>query len=151
MLLASAPSAPTLLGRPAAAGVNGGGGGTDNCVQPSGGNGNCAGTFDVTVGSVTGLVPTRSVSVPVTFSNPNSFDIVVDGYSVTVPRTNATGCPTTSVQAAGQVTLPSTNRVVVVAKKSASLSTVVTMLNSSPNACKGAQYTINVTASAVKK
>lgn len=146
----SAPSAPTLFGRQAASAVTGNGG-TNPCVQASNGKANCVATFGVTVGSVSGLVPTRTVSLPVTWSNPNSFDILVDGYTVTVPRTTPSACPTGSVQTPGKVALAGSKRVVVPAKKTATTSVAVTMANSAPDTCRGAQYAITVTASAVKK
>lgn len=148
---ASSASAPTSLGRPAAAGVNGGGGGTDNCVEPSSNNGNCAGTFTVTVGSVGGLTPTRTVAVPVTWSNPNNFDILVDGYTVSIPSTSRSTCPGSSVQVAGKVTLTGASRVTVPGRKSASTTLAVTMAAAAPEACQGVRYVVSVTATAVKK
>lgn len=149
--LVSSPSSPDRAGFPAAAGVNGGGGGTDNCVQPSNNHGNCAGVFGVAVGTASGLVPTRTASLPVTWSNPNSFDILVDGYTVSATASNRVGCAMGSIQTPGKVVLSGGSRINVAGRRSTTTTLTVAMPNSAPDACRGATYSINVTATAVKK
>ena len=67
----------------AAQGSGNGAGGNDTCVVPSSGNGNCSKTFGVTVGKVGLIYPGQTRQLPVTWSNPNSFDLNVESYNVT--------------------------------------------------------------------
>lgn len=126
--------------------------GTDNCIEPSNGNGNCQKTFGVAVGAIGPIYPGQTQQLPVTWSNPNSFDIQVVRYSlgVAVPSGSATACPASSLQvASGQVTL---NPTVTVPRNGSSSSTVpVTLPVSAPDGCQQVPFSITVNATAVKK
>lgn len=136
-----------------AAGVQGGGGGggTDNCVAPSQGQGSCAGVFGVSVGSTTGLVPGLTRTVPVTWSNPNQFEILVDSYAVvaSVPAAYVRTCPATSLVAPGAS--PLTPRVVVPGRGTASSYVPVTLSRTAPDACQRVPFGVTLTATAVKR
>jgi hypothetical protein len=132
-------------------GNNGNGaGGNSNCVVPSNGNGNCDKTFGVSVGSTGLLYPSVVRNLPVTFSNPNSFDIKVTSYrvSVAVPASSATGCPASSLNVP-----PGTVAVdVPMAKKgTASMSFPVSLGADAPEGCQNVPFSITVNASAVMK
>ncbi|SDT02299.1 hypothetical protein SAMN04488570_3318 [Nocardioides scoriae] len=133
------------------AGVQGGGGGTDNCIAPSQGQGSCAGVFGVSVGSTTGLVPGLTRSLPVTWSNPHPFDILVDGYTVraVVPAAYARTCPATSPVAPGAS--PLAPRVAVPGRGTASSYVPVTLSRTAPDACQRVPFSVTVTATAVKR
>lgn len=137
---------------PAASNTNNGNGagGNDNCVEPSNGNGNCAKTFGVTVGSTPLLYPGLQRSLPVTFSNPNSFDILVTTYtvSVAVPSSKSAACPASSLQVpTGSVTAN-----LAAAKKGSVATTVPIKLPANASGgCQNVPFSITVNASAVKK
>ena len=150
--LGGASSAPDPdLARPAAGAQGGGGGGTDNCVAPSQGQGSCAGVFGVSVGSTTGLVPGLTRTVPVTWSNPNQFEILVDSYAVvaSVPAAYVRTCPATSLVAPGAS--PLTPRVVVPGRGTASSYVPVTLSRTAPDACQRVPFGVTLTATAVKR
>jgi hypothetical protein len=143
-------SAPVVLA-PAATASNGNGG-NDNCVEPSNGNGNCVKTFGVTVGQVPTLYPSVVRSVPLTYANPNSFDILVTTYrvSVAVPSSTSTVCPASSLQVpAGTISLGS--GLVAPRKGSVSSTFPVSLGANAPSGCQGVMFTITVNATAVKK
>ena len=138
---------------PAAANGNGNGnGGNDNCVEPSNGNGNCVKTFGVKVGQTPLLYPTVTRNLPVTYSNPNSFDIEVTTYrvSVTVPASKTAICPASSLLVpAGTVTLSPR---ITLAKKGSSTTTIPISLGANaPEGCQDVTFSVTVDASAVKK
>lgn len=138
---------------PAASGTNGNGsGGNDNCVEPSNGNGNCAKTFGVTVGQTPLLYPSLVRQLPVTYSNPNSFDISITTYhvSVSVPSSQATACPASSLQVpSGTITL---SPALTAPKKGSVATTIPIKLPAdAPEGCQGVTFSITVNASAVKK
>jgi len=127
-------------------------GGNDNCVEPSNGNGNCVKTFGVTVGQTPLLYPSLVRQVPVTYSNPNSFDIEVATYrvSVSVPSSKATVCPASSLQVpSGTVTL--NPRPTAPKKATVSTTIPVKLPATAPEGCQGVTFTITVNATAVKK
>ena len=132
---------------------NGGGnGGTDNCVDPSSQAGNCEHSFGVTVGQAQTLYPGLSRTLPVTYTNPNSFDIYVNTYrvSVSVPAAKATLCPASNLLVpSGTVTLSPNLKV----GRNASVSTTVPikLAPSAPDGCQQVAFSITVNASAVKK
>jgi hypothetical protein len=164
----SGPTGPSTTGRkrgaagttstqvvlaPAAANGNGNGnGGNDNCVEPSNGNGNCVKTFGVKVGQTPLLYPTVTRNLPVTYSNPNSFDIEVTTYrvSVTVPASKTAICPASSLLVpAGTVTLSPR---ITLAKKGSSTTTIPISLGANaPEGCQDVTFSVTVDASAVKK
>lgn len=161
--LTSSPSASTAADRPSngssslvlapAASTNSGNAGSnDNCVEPSNGNGNCLKTFGVTVGQVPTLYPSLVRQVPVTYSNPNSFDISVTTYrvSVSVPSSRSSACPASSLQVpAGTSTLTPA----LTAPRNGSVSTTfpVRLPADAPEGCQDVTFSITVNASAVKK
>jgi hypothetical protein len=167
-----APNAPSNLSASSSAGTSGsssgsntgstqvvlapaassGTGGNGNCVEPSNGNGNCVKSFGVTVGQVQTLYPGLLRTLPVTYSNPNSFDILVTTYrvSVSVPSSQASACPASSLQVpSGTVTLaPQTT----VPKNGAVSTTVpIKLAPTAPDGCQSVTFTITVNATAVKK
>jgi hypothetical protein len=167
--LSSSPSASTGTdGKPAgnsssqvlapAASTNGNNGNgsssssSDNCVEPSNGNGNCVKAFGVTVGSTPLLYPSLTRQLPVTFSNPNNFDINVTSYkvSVGVPAAKAADCPASSLQVPpGTVMLAPQ----LTATKNSSVTTYVSIKlpANAPEGCQDVPFSITVNASAVKK
>jgi hypothetical protein len=163
--LSSSPSASTGPGKPsaspfgqvvlapAASGTNGNGsGGNDNCVEPSNGNGNCAKTFGVKVGQTPLLYPTVTRNLPVTYSNPNSFDIEVTTYrvSVSVPASKATICPASSLLVpTGTVTLAP--RITLPKKGSAAATVPIGLGANAPEGCQDVTFSVTVDATAVKK
>jgi hypothetical protein len=164
--LSSSPSASTGPGKPSAspsgqvlapaASGNGNGGngngGNDNCVEPSNGNGNCAKTFGVTVGQTPTLYPSVARTLPVTFTNPNSFDISITTFhvSVSVPPSQSTACPASSLQVPTGTITPSP---ALTAPRNASIGTSVSVKlpANAPEGCQGVTFTVTVSASAVKK
>lgn len=143
-----APSASTKNGN------NGGngGGGTDNCVDPSSETGNCDHRFGVTVGQTPLLYPGVVRSLPVTFTNPNNFDIYITSYrvSVSVPVSNATACPASSLQVPTGTVTPNPRLTVV--KNGSVITTVPIKLSAdAPEGCQQVTFAITVNASGVKK
>ena len=114
--------------------------------------------FGLTVGAMSGIYPTGSKPIPMTFTNPHNFDIVVKTVAVQVSNAS-TLCQATHLQRpSGTVTLASP--VIVPNNGTASgpppTSTDgqvlrVTLLNSAPDACQGASFPITVTAMADKR
>ena len=108
----------------------------------------------VTVGGVSGLYPTGEFDVPFTVTNNNDYDVTLASVtldSVTVDAAHGTaGCAASSVVSAA--TGPSGSLVDTdVATKdgtpTASRNFPITMLNSASEACKGAVFTLTLTAS----
>jgi len=165
-----APSGPSSPSSPSSAGTSSGGSagstgtqvvlapaasngnGNGNCVEPSNGNGNCVKSFGVTVGHAQTLYPGLARTLPVTYSNPNSFDIVVTTYrvSVSVPSAQSSACPASSLLVpSGTVTL---SPQLTVPKNGSVATTIPIKLSSgAPGGCQSVTFTITVTASAVKK
>lgn len=136
----------------APAGNGNAGGSTANCVEPSNGNGNCEKRFGVTVGQTQPLYPSLTRSLPVTFSNPNSFDILVTTYrvSVSVPTSSAASCPASSLEVpSGTVTL--SPRLTAPKKGSVVTAVPIKLSADAPEGCQQVSFTITVDASAVKK
>lgn len=136
---------------PAAANGNGNGG-SDNCVDPSNGNGNCVKTFGVKVGQTPLLYPTLTRNLPVTYSNPNSFDIEVTTYrvSVSVPTSKAGACPASSLLVpTGTVTL--SPRIALPKKGSAATTIPIRLGADAPEGCQDVTFSVTVDATAVKK
>jgi hypothetical protein len=128
------------------------GNGNGNCVEPSNGTGNCVKSFGVAVGQAQTLYPGLVRSLPVTYSNPNNFDILVTTYrvSVSVPSSQSTACPASSLQVpSGTVTLNPQ----LTAPGNGSVATTIPIKLSSgaPDGCQSVTFTITVNASAVKK
>lgn len=118
-------------------------------------NGNCAGhdnEFGVTVGTVTGLYPGRSTTVPVTYTNPNSFAIYVTGATLSATLVSSSaGTPACSASYLVTGTYPAASPGLLVAKNgSTATSLPVGLRATAPDACKRARWTITVTASGVK-
>jgi hypothetical protein len=148
------PSAQVLAPAAGSNADNGNGGSSssnDNCVEPSNGNGNCVKTFGVIVGSTPLLYPSLTRQLPVTFSNPNNFDIYVTSYkvSVGVPAT-AAGCPASSLQVpTGSVTL--TPQLTAPKNGSVTTNVAIKLPANAPEGCQNVPFSITVNASAVKK
>ena len=115
-------------------------------------------SFGLTVGAMTGIYPTGSKPIPLTFTNPHSFDIVVKTVSVAV-RNASTDCsathlqrPSGTVTLASPVVVPKNGSAAGPAPTSADGQTLrVTLLNSAPNACQRATWPVTVTATAVQR
>jgi hypothetical protein len=145
-----APAAPNGNGN--GNGGGGTGGGTDNCVDPSSEAGNCDHRFGVTVGQAQTLYPGLNRTLPVTYVNPNNFDIFINTYrvSVSVPAAKAALCPASSLLVpSGTVTVNPNLK----APKNGSISTTIPikLAASAPDGCQQVTFTITVNASAVKK
>lgn len=109
-------------------------------------NGNCVKSFGVKVGDVAGLYPGLATSIPVTYTNPNSFPIYVTTATATAAGTSA--CDGTNL-VVGTKTMPAAG--LLVDRNSSTISSMpVTLKSSTTDACKGATWTITVTAQAVK-
>ena len=105
--------------------------------------------LDVSVGAVSGLWPGRAMALPVTYTNPNSFDIQVTTYSVDVSSPKPS-CPASKLQVpAGQVTLVAP--VGLPPHHSASSNVPVKLAPTASDSCQGVEFDISVTASAVKR
>jgi hypothetical protein len=135
---------------PAASGGSGGSGGS--CTNSSSGSGSCDHSLGVMIGQTQTLYPGLDRSLPVTFSNSNSFDILVTSYqvSVAVPASKATTCPASNLQVpTGTVALNPK----LVAPKNGSVATTVPIKLSAnaPGACQQVTFAISINASAVKK
>lgn len=124
--------------------------GNANCVEPS--NGNCEKSFGVTVGQTQALFPGLDRALPVTYSNPNNFEIFVASYrvSVSVPAAAAGACPASNLEVpSGIVTL---NPRLVAPKKGSVQTTIPIRLSAgAPDGCQQVAFTITVKATAVKK
>lgn len=128
------------------------GGGSDNCVDPSSGAGNCEHRFGVSVGQTQTLYPGLTRALPVTYSNPNSFDILIKTYrvSVSVPSARAIACPASSLQVPSGTVTP--NPKPTVARNGSTATTVpIGLLANAPEGCQQVAFTITVDATAVKK
>jgi hypothetical protein len=161
--VSTSPSASTSQGKPSAsptatgtqvvlAPASSNASGNGNCVEPSNGTGNCVKSFGVAVGQAQTLYPGLVRSLPVTYSNPNNFDILVTTYrvSVSVPSSQSTVCPASSLQVpSGTVTLNPQ----LTAPRNGSVATTIPIKLSSgaPDGCQSVTFTITVNASAVKK
>jgi hypothetical protein len=148
----SSHSASPFAARPTASAQGNGSGGNDNCVVPSNGNGNCSKTFGVAVGKVGAIYPGQTKQLPVTWSNPNSFDIDVATYTagVSVPSTVASRCATSNLTVPAGTRTPSP-AISVVRNGSTSTSIPVTMPKAAVDGCQGVAFTVTVNATAVKK
>lgn len=119
----------------------------DACVVPSNGKGNCLSTFGVEVGRIGPIYPTQTLQLPVRWSNPNSFDIVVNSFTATVTSSVA-GC------AAGNLVVPvGTQRPnqTVPRKGTASNTLSVSLPATADDACQTAAFSIRIDATAVKR
>lgn len=104
----------------------------------------------VSVGSSVGLWPGRTVGLPVTVTNPNSFDISVTSYSVAVTGTSKPACAVDNLTTGPSTASPSTP-VAVGRHGTAANSVPVTLRSTAPDPCAGARFTLSVTAVAVKR
>jgi hypothetical protein len=139
---------------PAATGTNGNGNGNGNgnCLDPASESSSCQHSFGVTVGQSPLLYPGVLRSLPVTFTNPNNFDIYVTTYrvSVSVPASKAVACPASSLQVpSGTVTLSPR----LTSPRNASVTTTVPVKlgPNAPEGCQQVPFSITVNATAVKK
>lgn len=125
------------------------GNGNNPCLDPASDSSSCPHTLGVRVGAAPLLYPGVGRSLPVTFSNPNNFEINVTSYRVSV-STASTTCPASNLQVpSGTVLL---NPGVAIAKNSSTETTVpIQLLGSAPDPCQRATFSITVDASAVKK
>lgn len=148
--VAAVPVVAGLHSTGQAAAAQGNGRTNDNCVEPSNGTGNCISTFGVTVGSVNPILPSQRRTMPVTFTNPNSFDISVTSYVVSVTTPSGRGCaashllvPAGTQRPAGGIAVPK--------KGSSGITIPVTLSNTVTDSCKGVPFSVTVDASGVKK
>ncbi len=135
--------------------TNGGNANANNNANPNCngvGNPNCPGdgpvkSFGVTLGALTGLYPGGTKPMTVTYTNPESFDIKVTSVTpAAAATTSKAGCAGSNVTF-GAVSL--LNKVVS-RNGQATVTIPVGLIRTAANACKGAVFTITVTASAVK-
>jgi hypothetical protein len=106
----------------------------------------------VTIGQTPLLYPTVTRNLPVSYTNPNSFDIEVSTYrvSVSVPSSNVAACPPSSLMVpAGTVTL--NPRITVPKKGSVSRIIPIRLGADAPEGCQGVTFSITLNATAVKK
>jgi hypothetical protein len=147
----AAPSTSVLAPAANNGNANGGGsGGTSNCVDPSSEAGNCDHHFGVAVGHAQTLYPGLTRTLPVTYSNPNNFDIFISTYRVSVSSANAAACPASNLLVPnGTITLNPTLK----AAKNASVtaSVPIKLSANAPDGCQHVTFTITVNSSAVKK
>ena len=104
------------------------------------------------VGAVTPIYPGQTRALPVTVTNPNSFDILVDQYTavVKVPAGTPAGCgPSALVVPGGPVKLAP--RVPVARQGTAAFTVPLQLRSSTVDACQRVAFAISVTATAVKK
>jgi len=163
VLAPGSPSNPTSTPTPTGSGGSAGtqvvlapaasnGNGNGNCVEPSNGNGSCVKSFGVAVGSAPTLYPGLLRSLPVSYSNPNNFDIFVTSYrvSVSVPSSQTSTCPASNLQVpAGTVTL--SPRLTAPKKGSVATTIPIRLSANAPDGCQSASFSITVNASAVKQ
>jgi hypothetical protein len=144
----SASAGTSVVLAPAASNGNGNG----NCVEPSNGNGNCVKSFGVTVGQAQTLYPGLARTLPVSYSNPNAFDILVTSYrvSVSVPASQSAACPASSLEVPSGTVMLSPS---LTAPRKGSVATTipVRLSASAPDGCQSVSFAITVSASAVKK
>jgi hypothetical protein len=142
------PASTQVVLAPAASNGNGNG----NCVEPSNGNGNCVKSFGVTVGQAQTLYPGLARTLPVSYSNPNAFDILVTSYraSVSVPASQSAACPASSLEVPSGTVMLSPS---LTAPRKGSVATTipVRLSASAPDGCQSVSFAITVSASAVKK
>lgn len=115
--------------------------------------------FGLAVGAMTGIYPTGSKPIPLTFTNPHSFDIVVETVSVAALDASPSCSESHLQRPSGVVRLASP--IIVPKNGSASGPTPnstdgqtlrVTLLNSVPDACQApTTWPLTVTATAVKR
>lgn len=152
VLLLASPSTSPFGASGQSVAAQGNGQSNDNCVIPSNNKGNCLGTFGVSVGSINPIFPGQSRALPVTVSNPNSFDILIVEYTATVkvPGGTPAACsPSSLVVPSGRVMLAP--RLPVAPRGNASMTVPVRLPASAPDACQRVAFSISVTATAVKK
>jgi len=147
------PSRPlATTGILTASGSNGapvGNGNGNGNIDPNTGcntNGNCVKSFGVTVGKVSGLYPGLSTTIPVTYINPNSFPIYVT--TATATASGSTSCDGSNL-VVGTKVMPAPG-LTIDRNASKASSMPVTLKSTTNDACKGATWTITVTAQAVK-
>ena len=130
-------------------------GSTSNSGNPScngKSNSSCTGNaptkqFEVTVGNLGGMYPGSSEALPLSFMNPESFDIKVTTLQIDAVA-DSTGCPTTYLQYPTSVALAPA---VVLSRKGGTGSTTVPvgLKPSATDACQDVSFTVTVTATAV--
>lgn len=117
------------------------------CTDPS--NDKCEHHFGVSVGQTQTLYPGLARTLPVTYSNPYSFDILVSSYRVTVSVDRPASCAVTNLIVTGTVNL---NPKLLVARSSSASTTIpVTLAAGAPNGCQQAKFSLTVDATGVKK
>jgi hypothetical protein len=114
--------------------------------------------FGLTVGPMVGIYPTGSKHIPLTFSNPHNFDIVVKTVAVQAADASSTCSATHLQRPSGTVALASPVLVPKNGTAAGPSSTSpdgqvlrVTMLNTAPDQCQGVSFPISVTAMAEKR
>lgn len=113
-------------------------------------------SFTISSTPVTGLMPGRTLALPLSITNPNSFAIVVTTLGVTVrPASSKPACSGTANLALRQYAGPPIRvegRQTLVASTSITTGPAVTMIDASFNqdACKGATFTFDFTGQAQK-
>jgi len=112
------------------------------------------GNLGVSVGHVFGLWPGRTAPLPVTFTNPNAFPVSVTAKvavtsATTAPERSAAGCTPADLDVpSGPVPA---DPLPVAADASTSTSVPVRLSRTATDGCKGASFTVSVTAWAVER
>lgn len=93
---------------------------------------------------ITGLYPTGTFPATVTITNPNPYDVTLSGLAFTGATADKAACNAASVTVADLTGLSD-----VVAKNDGSVmkDVTVSMSNAAVDACQGAVFTLNYTAS----
>src|SRR4051812_23390938 len=104
----------------------------------------------VTVSPVTGLYPTGTFNVPFTVTNPNSYDVrlsTITFGTVTVDSGHS-GCTASVVNSntGNGLVLNDTDLVTKNGGVTSSVNFPIAMSNAAENACKGATFTVTLTA-----
>jgi hypothetical protein len=96
----------------------------------------------VTVSGVSGLVPTKSVNVPFTVTNPNAYDVTLSKAELKTVTVDAahSGCATSVVTGADVVL----SELVATGTTGTSHNFPVTMSNAATDACQGAVFTVTL-------
>jgi hypothetical protein len=93
--------------------------------------------------NVTGLFPTGSVTVPVTVTNPNPYQVALSSLDFDSATTTAPGCDASVVTAPDKTGL---SNVLAADTGKATLDFTVSMSNDASDACQGAAFTLTFNA-----
>ncbi len=98
----------------------------------------------VTAGTLTGLYPTGTVTMPVTVTNNNAYKVQLDTIDFVDATSTIPGCTASTVTSAGGTY----QNVVIAPGASVSKDLTVSMSNAAEDACQGATFTLRYLATA---